>query len=268
MLRPLYLLRTIVLRLVIVTCFLSLSAVSALATTTFTATGTASVACDDSTTGGGGSSCPSDYASGYTLSSSYEGVTGFGLDTLNDGTAEFVTGNEHHISCSSSSDTCTFTVTITDSVTSDGSISADAALPISWDFIVGLAGTGTSETVVSYSVSLTLVTGDTTVYDAAGSTTTINQTIDSGSTYTISGTETGTNGATIPAGTYTATTVITLTYYQTSSGAPGPQIEVEVPENSVDFASEGTTTPEPATLGICGLGLAALGWRSSRRRRV
>jgi hypothetical protein len=242
---------------------LALSALPARASTTFS-TGAAGMTCADSDGGLGGSSCPSGDAGAYTLGSSLNGVTGFGLDTTN----QFVTGDNHEISCDSTGTECTETVTITDTVTATGTnIAGSTTIPISWDFIVGADGDGTLR-IVSYTMSLTLTGGPAgTGFTATKSATTVGTTIDTGSTDQLTGTVNGTTSATngIEAGhTYTATSTIVVTYYQTPAEGHEVQIAVEVPDTSVDFGSSDPAAPEPASVGLCGLGLAALGWIGKR----
>lgn len=265
--RWLFAFKAVFLPAVLVGGFLSLSALDARASTIVTPGPNAFVFCSDSA-GLGGSSCPSGDAGAFQLGTSMDGVTGFGLDTSN----QTLTGDEHHTSCDSSNSECTETVTIVDRVTASGSdIAPGAALPISWDFLVGANGTG-SLTIVSYDVSLSLGFGPSgTGFSANSGTVNVGTTINTGSTDSVSGTANGTTNASHGIETthdYTAVATISVVYYQHPTGDHNVQISLEVPDQSVDFASTGSTVPEPATLGIVGLGLAALGWIGNRRRRA
>ena len=249
--------------------FLSLSALDAHATpvsTTVTPGSNAFLFCSDSP-GLGGSSCPIGDGGAFQLGSSVGGVTGFGLDTSN----QTITGNDHHSTCDSSGNECTETVVISDSVTASGSnIAPGTALPISWDLLVGANGTG-SLTIVSYDVSLTLGSGPAgTGFSADSGSINVGTTINTGSTDALSGTATGNTNALHGIETthsYNAVAIISVVYYQHPTGDHDVQISLEVPDQSVDFASTGAV-PEPATLGFVGLGLAALGWIGNRRRRA
>ncbi len=259
-------LKAILLPVVLVGGFLSLSALDAHASTIVTPASGALVFCSDSL--GSGSSCPSSDGGAFQLGNGVDGVTGFGLDTSD----QTITGNDHHTTCDSSSHECTETVVITDRVTASGdAIAPGTALPISWDFLVGANGQG-SLTIVSYDVSLALGFGPSgTGFTADSGTVNLGTTINTGSTDTISGTVSGTTNATHGIETtdqYIAFATISVVYYQTSTRDHSVQISLDVPDQSVDFASTGSTTPEPATLGFVGLGLAALGWIGNRHRRV